>query len=175
MDTKKIVLSLLIILIAINIIFLPISYASTLDDIFDSADNFVESGEDPESVMDKNKFKETSTTIYKILLSIAICVSVIVGAGLGIQFILGSVEGKVKVQEALVPYIIGCFVVFGAFTIWGIVVNMGNNIEGSSTITSTTFTRQDGKLYCDNCNDELNPLEQRRAKCSNCGMSISGI
>ena len=128
MDTKKTVLSLLIILIVTNIIFLPISYASTLDDIFDTADDFLESGEDPESVIDKNKLKDTSTTIYKILLSIAICVSVIVGAGLGIQFILGSVEGKVKVQEALVPYIIGCFVVFGAFTIWGIVVNIGNKI-----------------------------------------------
>ena len=62
MDTKKIVLSLLIILIAINIIFLPISYASTLDDIFDSADDFVESGEDPESVIDKDNL-ETPTGV----------------------------------------------------------------------------------------------------------------
>lgn len=129
MNVRKVVFSLLIIVLIINILFLPNSYASTIDDIFTSADNFINIGEKPENVINKTNLQTTSNTIYKVLLAIAICVSVIVGAVLGVQFILGSVEGKVKVQEALVPYIIGCFIVFGAFTIWTIVTSILSSLE----------------------------------------------
>lgn len=131
MNTKKIILISLIILTMINIVFLPSSYATKIDDIFNAGDDFLKSGDEPETVLDTDKLEETSTVIYKMLLTIAICVSVLVGAVLGIQFILGSVEGKVKVQEAMVPYIVGCFVVFGAFTIWGIAINTGNSIASN--------------------------------------------
>ena len=53
------------------------------------------------------------------------------GAVLGFQFILGSVEGKAKVSEALMPYIVGCIIVFGAFTIWKIAISIGNRVEDS--------------------------------------------
>lgn len=127
MVSKKLIITLIIILIVANAIFLPHSYA--IDNIFRAGDDFLNAGEEPtNSVIDEGKLKKTSETIYKTLLLIAICVSVLVGAVLGIQFILGSVEGKVKVQEALVPYIVGCFVVFGGFAIWSIVINIGNSI-----------------------------------------------
>lgn len=138
MNTKKIVLVLLITLLLINIVFLPHSYA-TIDEIFKSGDDFLDASDDSENIIDPGKLKSTSTTIYKMLLSIAICVSVLVGAVLGIQFMLGSVEGKVKVQEALVPYIIGCFIVFGAFTIWSIVINIGNNVSGAKKSNEQVF------------------------------------
>lgn len=48
------------------------------------------------------------------------------------QFITGSIEGKAKIKEALVPYIIGCIVVFGAFFIWRTLVNTGNSLEGDT-------------------------------------------
>lgn len=135
MKVKKLVLVLLIALIFANIVFLPINYVNAVDEIFKDGDSFLSAGDDPEAVIDTTNLKETSTTIYKTLLTIAICVSVLVGAVLGIQFMLGSVEGKVKVQEALVPYIVGCFVVFGAFTIWSIAINMGNNISQNGKTT----------------------------------------
>ena len=40
---------------------------------------------------------------------------------------LGSVEEKADIKAAMVPFIIGCVVVFGAFGIWKIVVTIGNN------------------------------------------------
>lgn len=52
----------------------------------------------------------------------------IVGTFIGIQFMVASAEDKAKVKEALVPYIIGCAVVFGAFTVWSIAVNIGQDI-----------------------------------------------
>lgn len=48
----------------------------------------------------------------------------IVGIIIGIQFMVASAEDKAKVKEALVPYVIGCVVIFGAFTIWSVVVNI---------------------------------------------------
>lgn len=168
MKVKKLVLVLLIALIFANIVFLPINYVNAVDEIFKDGDRFLSAGDEPEKAINTTKLKETSTTIYKTLLTIAICVSVLVGAVLGIQFMLGSVEGKVKVQEALVPYIVGCFVVFGAFTIWSIAIKMGNNIQtvttaakvpgvcskcGEQLCESYTENAKDNKLelYCDKC------------------------
>lgn len=133
MKTRKIILTLITILLIANIIILPKSYATSADEIIEAGDNFLQAGGDTKNVLNTDNLKNTSRTIYKILLAIAICISVLVGAALGIQFMLGSVEGKVKVQEALVPYIIGCFVVFGAFAIWSMVVNIGNSINSETS------------------------------------------
>lgn len=48
----------------------------------------------------------------------------IVGTVIGIQFMVASAEDKAKVKEALIPYIIGCAVIFGSFTIWSIAVRL---------------------------------------------------
>ena len=37
-------------------------------------------------------------------------------------------ESKAKIKESLMAYFIGCVVIFGAFTIWRIVVTIGNQI-----------------------------------------------
>ncbi len=36
----------------------------------------------------------------------------------------GSVEQKAKVKDSLVPYIVGCIVIFGAFGIWKLVLTL---------------------------------------------------
>lgn len=129
MNIKRLIYVLIIILLTMNVVFLPCkSYARTFDGIMKDGDGFVDAGSDPETVLNKVQVQTTSKTIYKVLLTIGICISVIIGAVLGIQFMFGSVEGKVKVQEALVPYIVGCFVVFGAFAIWKIVINIGQSV-----------------------------------------------
>ena len=38
---------------------------------------------------------------------------------------LGSVDEKAQVKDAIVPFVIGCMVVFGAFGIWRIFINIG--------------------------------------------------
>ena len=71
------------------------------------------------------ELKELSDTIYNVLLIIGTVIAVIIGAILGIQFITGSVEQKAKVKDSLIPFIIGCVIIFGAFGIWKIVVSIG--------------------------------------------------
>ena len=105
---------LIILLLLLTCILVPLK-SNAVSDMFDSANKFLAAGESPSSVIDETKLQSTSNTIYKWLMVIAICVAVIIGAILGVLFITGSIEGKAKIQEALAPYIIGCFVVFGAF------------------------------------------------------------
>lgn len=60
--------------------------------------------------------------IYYYLYGLAI--AIIIGLVLGIQFMMGSVEQKAKVKDSLVPYVVGCIVIFGAFGIWKIVLTV---------------------------------------------------
>lgn len=51
--------------------------------------------------------------------------AVVIAMILGIQFMVASASEKAKVKEAIIPFVVGCIVVFGAFTIWKIAVNIG--------------------------------------------------
>lgn len=181
---KSIFIKLLICSIFVVILSTSFCMSSTyaLGDIFSQGKGFLEAGNDIDKTINTTELEKTSDYIYNTLLAIAIMVAIIVAMVLGIQFMAASADEKAKVKEALMPFIVGCIVVFGAFTIWKVVVNIGNDAEDSiqatstsSTNTSTTYTKKNGKLYCDNCGDELSNIEQRRAKCSQCNLGIKGI
>jgi len=133
--TKKIILVLIFSLISC-IIFTSTVYAEetesaetesraqTLDQMLSSADAFLETGSD--DAIETGKLKETSDYIYNTLLVIAVAVAVIVGAYLGVKFMLETAEDKAKIKESLIPFVVGCFIIFGAFGIWKIVVEVGN-------------------------------------------------
>ena len=38
-----------------------------------------------------------------------------------------SVEEKANIKEVLVPYVVGCIVIFGAFAIWKLIVTILGN------------------------------------------------
>lgn len=126
---NKILVVTLMLLIVSSLIPIKVNAVS---DMFQAADDFLAAGSSPTTVIDETKLQSTSGTIYKWLMTIAICVAVLIGAVIGVQFIIGSVEGKAKIQEALVPYIVGCIVVFGSFFIWKTLVNTGNSLEGDT-------------------------------------------
>ena len=94
-------------------------------EIISEAESFIEKGQS--NANDKIKtedLKDMSDTLYNILLVIGIIAAIIVGLIMGIKFIMGSIEEKAEIKAMLIPYIIGCVVVFGAFTIWQIVVDI---------------------------------------------------
>ena len=120
---KKVFFVLLI--ITLLICSTSIVQATSLSDIIEGAEDFVSGGSDRIS---GEKLKELSDTIYNVLLIIGTVIAVIVGAILGIQFITGSVEQKAKVKDSLIPFVVGCVVIFGAFGIWKLVVEIGASI-----------------------------------------------
>lgn len=96
----------------------------TTDDIIGGADEFIEIGEKGEEKITEGNLQDLSNTLYNVLLVVGIIAAFIVGLIMGIKFILGSVEEKAEIKAMIIPYIIGCIVVFGAFTIWQIVVEL---------------------------------------------------
>ena len=98
----------------------------TPNKIMEYAENFLKKGETDTS---GNKFEEDDIidmikSIYQILLVLGIVAAVIIGLILSIKFITGGLEEQAKIKEMLVPYVVGCIVIFTAFTIWQIVVNI---------------------------------------------------
>lgn len=120
---KKIVMILVVLFITFSV-FGQTVYASN---IIQGADNFISAGQSSTKI-DQNDIKNVSDIVYNILLALGVIISVIVGLILGIQFMTGSVEQKSKIKESLIPYIAGCVVIFGAFGIWKLVVNLLNQV-----------------------------------------------
>lgn len=122
---KKIFLLFIIILLLLSSTFLCEVQALSIGNIINSAENFVEGGkENADNAMNMANLNRTSNIIYNTLLIIGICAAVIIATILGIQFITGSVEQKVKVKESLVPFLVGCIVIFSAFGIWKLVIEL---------------------------------------------------
>ncbi len=97
----------------------------SLENMISDADNFINQGE---ITINQTTLSNFSKTMYNILLAVGIVVAVIVGAIIGLKFMTESIEEKVKAKELLVPYIVGCVVVFGGFGIWKLVVNILQNV-----------------------------------------------
>ena len=96
--------------------------SSTLDDMMTDADSFV--ADSKSYSIDSKSLQDFSSTIYNIALQIGIGVAVVVGLALGIQFMLAGVDGKADVKKVLIVYVVGCVVIFGAFGIWKLVIDI---------------------------------------------------
>ena len=119
------IIFLIITLVCIIFTLTTCTYASSISDIFTGADDFIQSGvDDKHPTIDDSNLQNMSNLLYNTLLIVAIVVAVIVGLIIGIQFMTGSVEQKAKIKETLIPYIAGCIVIFGAFGIWKLVVEI---------------------------------------------------
>ncbi len=117
---KKIFLILVIILLCASGI--TTTKATTIGNIIQGGDDFINKGSNNGSVFNDTELKDMSDSIYNILLVVGIIIAVIIGSILGIQFITGSVEQKAKVKDSLIPFVVGCVVIFGAFGIWKLVI-----------------------------------------------------
>ena len=129
---KKLIISVLILLICcsamINISYAsyeePIKVATSVDEIFEDADDFISDGQDlqKQGGVDEEQLSSMVDFLYNLLLGIGIVAAVIVGTILGIKYMIGSVEEKAEYKETLFAYLISCVVVFGAFGIWRIAI-----------------------------------------------------
>ena len=88
------------------------------------AKNFINNGTNAESPINDNALETGSNLLYNVLLTIGIAVALIWGLVLGIQFVTGSLEEKADVKKGLIIYLIGCIVIFGAFGIWRLLLQL---------------------------------------------------
>ena len=99
--------------------------AGSLDDMIGDADKFLNSSAEP--AIKSSALQSFSNKFYNIFLTVGIIVAVIIGMVLGIKFMVGGTEEKANIKEVLVPYVVGCIVIFGAFAIWKLVVTILSN------------------------------------------------
>lgn len=128
----RLILRIIIVMIIAMLLFTPNSKAITTDEIFSAGENFIEQGKDESrknTAINNTEFRQTVANIGNILTSIGVALAVIIGAILGMQMMWGSIEQQVKVKEMLMPYAIGCIVIFGAFGIWKLAVTIFSQIQ----------------------------------------------
>ena len=116
-----------ILLITIFSMHYSTTYASTFGDIVSGADDFIHDANST-PILQEN-IENLSDILYNTLLIIAVAIAVIVGIILGIQFITGSVEQKSKIKESLIPYFVGCAVIFGALGIWRLTITIFSSLD----------------------------------------------
>lgn len=121
---------IILLIFVISLFFININnvQAAGISDVISGGDSFIEAGRNQSVLIDNDKMQDASNTVYNMLLVIGMCAAVLISCILGIQFMIGSVEEKAKVKDALIPFIIGCIVIFGAFGIWKIFVDIGNSL-----------------------------------------------
>lgn len=121
---SKILKLIVIISVFIIVSVFPVKvFSSWVDD----ANNFLESAGNSITV-DKNQLTSASDEIYNTLTSIGMIVAVIVGMILGITYMMTGAVDKANVKESIMPYLLGCIVIFGAFGIWKLVINVMNGV-----------------------------------------------
>lgn len=103
--------------------------AGTVEDVVSNANDFIDKGKKEESPIIGDELKKGSSLIYNVLFMIGIGVTLIWGTVLGIKFVTGTVEEKADIKGALIPYIVGCVIIFGAFGIWKLVLNLLSSLS----------------------------------------------
>ena len=96
---------------------------TSLSDVISGGDSFIDAGKDGSAKIDKGSLQNASSSIYNILLICGMIVAVLIGAILGIKFMIGSVEEKAEIKAALVPFVIGCILVVSTTTIVSFIYN----------------------------------------------------
>ncbi len=109
------------------------SASHTPDEIINGAIDFKNSGDTTIPISGDN-IQKGSSTLFNILLSIAFFLAVAIGMYLGVKIMLSNAEDKAKTKEALIPYIAGCVVIFGAFAIWKLAITLLSGIEKVSDL-----------------------------------------
>lgn len=124
------ILKILVFIVLFVVLLSTNSYlmAADLDNIIKGGDDFINQGNTDE-VINKGNVEITAKSIYNIVLTIGIIVAVVMAIVLGIQYITASVEGQAKIKEKILPFIIGCAIMFGAFAIWKILVDVLQGIN----------------------------------------------
>ncbi len=161
-EVNNVIKKILIIMIIFQSMFVPISNGFTIDDIIEGGDKFLYEGEIAgDRQINHAELESSVKQLYNILLSIGVALSVIVGAILGIKFMMGSVEEQAKIKEMLAPYVIGCVVTFGAFGIWSIVIDLGQGTHTTVVYSCTECGADLSAWYlCETC--EMGIMEEEK-------------
>jgi len=122
----------LILIICVIISMYSILYDVSAKDIWDDAGSFINTGANSGNGKLFNTFKDLSSTSMKtrigsilgFLWGLGLLVIFISTVVLGIKYMLVQPNEKSRLKQATTPYIIGVVIIFGAITIWQLVIQI---------------------------------------------------
>lgn len=160
---------IILILIVLMLLFSINSKVFAWSDIKEKSEDFLSQADSSLTNIDSSQLQGISGYLYNILLAAGVVIAVIVATVLGVQFMLGGAEGQAKVKEMLIPYVVGCIIVFGGFGIWKIAVTVGQKFEDVSETSYFSQGQQEAKSYISNhnlseCNQKYKELSEEYAK-----------
>ena len=132
--TSQIIIKIAIMLFLLQPVLITQSQAGFWSDVIKKGNQFVDEGEsiankDDEKTIDQDALKTDVNKLYNMIFMIGVVIAILVGAILGIKFMMGSLEEQAKIKQALITYVIGCIVIFGAFGIWRTTVTLLNGMS----------------------------------------------
>ena len=138
---KKIIKKSIFILITLIVLFSVNTQTYAWGEVINTADDFIKTGEESTEggKVDAEELKDLSGYTYNLLLTAGVIIAVIVATILGVQFMIAGAEGKAKVAETFVVFIVGCIVVFGGFGIWKVVIKLGNEVAEIPVVAENTI------------------------------------
>lgn len=139
-------------------------HASTIDDIWTTGTNFIKMGENGGATFNGDNIESAVQDLYSLFWWAGLVIAVIVGAILGVKFMTEGAEGKAKIKEALIPFCIGCVVIFGGFAIWKIAMNLFNDLESEEITVTEVLTTE-----CANGSHKWEKTSTTH-KCEYCGL-----
>lgn len=131
---KKIILMLVILILLFSINTKVFAWSEIIKD----GQNFLSQADDSKVNIDTDGLKVVSGYLYNILLAAGVVIAVIVATVLGVQFMMGGAEGQAKVKEMILPFIVGCIIVFGGFGFWKIAITVGQKLEKDGRSNAST-------------------------------------
>lgn len=100
------------------------SYSS----INEKAKEFINRGSEKETIS-QQKVEQDLLPLARILMGIAVLVLLVVGAILGVQYMISGADERAKIKEKLIWYIVSAVLIFGAVAIFNIVINILNKVS----------------------------------------------
>lgn len=176
---KSVIRKIFLVVVVLMILFSINTKVFALSEIISDGQSFLQKADQSKADIDVAGLQDLSGYLYNILLAAGVVIAVIVATILGIQFMLGGAEGQAKVKEMLVPFVVGCVIVFGGFGFWKIAMTVGNKIDNASSGTQVTqpsggssenqydFT----KRACETCGEVVEPvfdLDRHTYVCPSC-------
>jgi len=143
---KKVLLMVLLLIILFTII--PIKSNAGIESTLQGADDFLKLGKNNQQQgVNNTKLKDASDRMYNMLFGVGMLISLMATGVLGIKFMLASAEDKATLKEALVPFLVGTFIIFSSYGIWKVAVKLGSNfndVPGGTTLTGNSLPSTGG-------------------------------
>lgn len=101
------------------------------DEIVDEGSDFIQTGKDNQGAVtiDGDKLRNGSNMLFNVAFATGVVVASVIGAYLGVKFMLSGAEEKANIKETLLPYFMGVIIMFSSFSIWKLVLVLLESID----------------------------------------------